>query len=186
MRPELSAACLLALALVAGVGLAPTGSAADDPEPIVLFEDQRTSGTIVLVDLVQLPAGGFVVLHEPMENGTGLGPTAGASTLLSAGLHQHVPVVLFDDVDASRTLVAALYEDSNHNQALDLGDGHEHHGHDHEGQDHLYTDGDLPIGDEAHVEPHDHEQAQQTSVDPLLVGAATAVAALALWAVRYR
>lgn len=185
MRPERGAAWVLALALVAGLGLAPTASA-DDPEPIVLFEDQRTSGTIVLVDLVQLPAGGFAVLHQPGEAPDELGSVAGTSTLLSAGLHQSVPVVLFQDVNASTTLIAALYEDSNRNQVLDLPDDHEHHGHTHEGQDQLYTDGEVPIGDEARVEPYAEPSQAGSDVDPLLVGALTAVAALALWAVRYR
>lgn len=175
---------LLILLVVASAGLAPT--AAGGPAPIVLFDDQRTSGSIVLVDLVQLPAGGFVVLHEPATDDQQLGPVAGASTLLGPGLHEAVPVVLYEDVTGPRTLVATLHEDANGNRALDLDAGHDHHGHDHEGQDHLYTDGERPIGDPALVEPYGEPEAGEAGVDPLLVGALTATAALLLWAVRYR
>lgn len=179
------AAGLVVLLAVAGAGL--TGTAlADEPEPIVLFEDQRTSGSIVLVDLVQLPDSGFLVLHEG-TGGPELGPVRGASTLLGAGLHESVPVLLYENMTASTSLVAAVYEDSNANRVLDLGDGHSHHGHEHQGEDEVYTAEGRPIGDEARVEPYeDGQQADDEGVNPLLVGALTALASLVLWAVRYR
>lgn len=183
----MAAARLLAWTLaslaVAAAGLAPAATG-EDPQPIVVFDDQRTSGSIVLVDLVQLPDGGFVVLHEAA--GGELGPIVGASTLLGAGLHESVPVTLFDNVTSPRTLVAAVYEDSNGNRALDVGDGHDHHGHTHEGRDRVYTDEGRPIGDEARVQPYAEAASDERRVDPLLVGALTAVAGLGLWAVRYR
>lgn len=183
MAAARSLAWALAALALAAAGLAPTATS-EGPQPIVLFEDQRTSGSIVLVDLVQLPDGGFVVLHEPGDGE--LGPIAGASTLLGAGLHQSVPVTLFENVTATRTLVAAVYEDSNRNRALDVGDGHDHAGHDHEGRDRVYTAGGQPIGDEARVEPYPDEVRGEERVDPLLVGALTAFASIVLWAVRYR
>jgi hypothetical protein len=183
MRSGHRLVCLLAVTLVTGLAAAPGAVADEGPQPLVLFEDQRTSGSIVLVDLAQMPDGGFVVMHEPAEDG--LGPVAGTSTLLGAGLHQSVPVVLYDNVTATQDLIAVLYEDSNGNQVLDLGDGHDHHTHSHEGQDEAYTDGERPIGDRAQVEPQSASSAPQ-SVNPLLVGALTAVASLVLWAVRYR
>lgn len=185
MRPA-GLALGFALALLAGVSLAPT--AAGDPEAMVLFEDQRTSGTIVLVDYAQLPDGGFIVVHEPGPAGE-LGPVVGASSLLSAGLHQTVPVLLFEEVHDETRLIATLYEDSNANSELDVGgDGHEGHDHQHDDRvaDRAYTDGELPIGDEAEVEPYGEANEEPASVDPLLVGTATAIASLALWAVRYR
>jgi hypothetical protein len=175
---------LLAVLLVAGAGLAPSATA-EEPQPLVLFEDQRTTGSIVIVDLAQLPDGGFVVLHEPGSGGE-LGPVVGASTLLGAGLHQPIPVPLFDNVTAETNLVAALYQDTNDNGALDVADGHDHHGHDHDSEDATYKDGDLPVGDQARVQPYGTEETSSTEVNPLLVGAATAIASLALWAVRYR
>lgn len=186
MPPARGVAWALALLAVASAGLAPTAHG-DEPEPIVLFEDQRTTGSIVLVDLVQLPDSGFLVLHKATEGDEGLGPVRGASTLLGAGLHQSVPVLLYQNVTASTDLVAAVYEDVNGNRVLDLGDGHEHHGHDHDGEDRLYTKEGRPIGDEARVEPYDtRQEAPEQGVNPLLVGALTATASLALWAVRYR
>lgn len=185
MRPA-QAALVLALALVAGASLIPT--AAGQPQPAVYVDDQRTSGTIVIADYAQLPDGGFVVLHEPGPEGE-LGPVVGTSSILSAGMHRTVPVVLFDEVEDETRLIATLYEDTNANGELDVdGDGHDGHDHQHDDRvsDRAYTDGDLPVGDTAEIQPYGQTGQAPDTVNPLLVGTATAIAALALWAVRYR
>lgn len=172
------------LALAVGVGLSALGAAQTGPRPAILFDDQHTTGSIVIVDAVRLPDSGFVVVHDPAAaGGESLGPVLGTSVLLGPGEHTTIPVNLQREIDRPTTLIAALYQDANGNGNFDAGHGHGHH--DHAGQDQAYRDGNLTIGDRAEVGPPP-EPNESSSVDPLVVGGALAVASVALWAVRYR
>lgn len=170
-------AALAILAVVAA--FAPAAAASG---PAIAFDDQQTSGRIVLVDAVQLPRGGFVVMHDPSTGEGELGEVTGHSILLGAGRHTHVPVTLYQNLTEQRSLVAVLYEDSNDNRVPDLGHGHSH---DHASQDEPFRDGDVPIGDRATVGPHSTE-TESSSTGTWLAGAAAAVASLVFWAVRVR
>lgn len=173
--------------LLAGLALAAlTVPAAAAPGAAISFGDQATSGRIVLVDAVQLPEGGFVVVHDPSTGEGDLGEVIGHSILLGAGQHNHVPVTLDRNVTESETLIAAVYKDANSNQEFDLGDGHGHH--DHEGSDEVYTDGDAPIGDRATVDLYGTESSPRSTTPwtTLSAGAGAAIASLVFWAVRVR
>lgn len=180
---------LLIVCLFAAPVLAPSASGAE-ANAGVLFDDQHTSGSIVIVDLVQLPQGGFVGVHDQTNAEAGeLGELAGASIVLGAGMHSNVPVTLETEVKEPRTLVAAIYQDANGNGALDQGvDHHDGHDHDHgDGEvDPPYRSGDRLIGDAARVEPYSMEETVPSSIDPLLSGAAAAALAVLFWAVRFR
>lgn len=175
--PALAAAVLLLA--TAAIGPAATQ---EGPQPAVAFDDQRTSGRIVLVDAVRLPEGGFVAVHDPSTvSDGGLGELLGVSVLLGPGQHSDVPVTLQRNVTESEELIAALYKDANDNQAFD--GGHDH-GHDHAGEDPTYKDGDTPIGDRAQVEPYEVETNEASSVNPLALGAALALISVLAWALR--
>lgn len=173
----------LPVAILVAAALIPVAATAAETEPVVMFEDQRTTGRIVLVDAVQLPEPGWVVLHEPSPDGEGLGDFAGHSTMLSAGLHEDVPVTLSKNLSQPQTYIAVLYDDANGNKALDTSDGHAHQ---HEGEDRVYMEDGKPIGDQAEVSLYEDTQDDVPAVNPLVVGAATALAGVLLWAVRYR
>lgn len=174
----------LAVLLVALAGLAPVTAAQSGPSPAIVFDDQRTSGRVVLVDAAQLPETGFVGLHDPTTaEGGALGDLVGSSNLLGPGLHRDIPATLHEPLAEPQPLIAVLYEDANGNRALDAGDGHGHH---HDGQDRTYSAGDKTIGDEARVGLYRSSTEATSEASPLLVGALTATAALAVWAVRYR
>lgn len=175
---------LVALALLSLAGL-PASTAADGPSPAVVFDDQRTSGRIVIVDGIQLPDPGFVVVHDPPNSSDeDLGKVRGSSVHLGPGQHHNVPVTLERNLTERQTLIAVLYNDTNDNHVFDARhvDGHRHS---HDAKDEPYTHGDVLIGDKARVGPHP-EARESSSVDPLLVGAGLAVASVTLWAVRFR
>lgn len=103
---------LLAFANVAGGQGA--GSAA------ILFEDQNTSGPMVLIQAVRLPEDGFVVVHEgPLPEGGPPGEVHGVSGALGAGYHTDVPVVLGSNVTERHVLTAVAYRDTNDNRLFE-------------------------------------------------------------------
>jgi hypothetical protein len=174
-----------AVGLALGAGVVPAASA--QPHPAIVFDDQRTSGEVLLVDAVQLPDGGFVAVHDPsLAEGGALGPVVGASNLLGPGFHQDVPVTMGTPISEPQPLIAVLYQDTNGNQALDVGDHGHGHEHDAETRDAAYSAGEKTIGDDAEVRPYGESATTTDSVSPLLVGALTSLASLMLWAVRYR
>lgn len=183
---------LLVICLLASPLLVAGGLAEEEPGASILFADQKTSGHIVLVDLVQLPASGIVAVHESSpEAGDGLGEIQGTSVLLGPGMHHSVPVSLAENVTEPVTLVAVLYEDANGNRELDR--GHEDHDHEHDEDaggdgetDPPFRDESTTVGDVAEVEPYGYERPAASSVDPLAIGSITATVALLVWAVRYR
>lgn len=167
-------------ALLSGVPAAAVG------DPAIVFDDQRTSGRVLLVDAVRLPEPGFVAVHDPGAGEGDLGPVVGQSIMIGAGMHNFVPVVLTENVTEPRTLIAVLYQDSNDNRAFDHPDGHGH-AHDHAGQDDPYRVNETTIGDEAEIAPYDLETDEGGfNLDPLLAGTVMALASIVLWAVRYR
>ncbi|RJT04734.1 hypothetical protein [Halococcus sp. IIIV-5B] len=96
----------------------------------ILFPNQTTNGTTVIVRSVTLPEGGFVGIHSD-------GYTAGitdtslmtSSQYLSAGTHQNVSIPIDAGVpggyanesqlNGTETLTARAYTDSNSNQRFD-------------------------------------------------------------------
>jgi PGF-CTERM protein len=85
----------------------------------VLIDDQTTTGETVTVDSLNLPSGGFVVLHDKQALGTGASdPDAitessvvGTSTYLSAGTHQDVEVELTESVESGEQYLAMAVKD---------------------------------------------------------------------------
>jgi PGF-CTERM protein len=85
----------------------------------VLIDDQTTTGETVTVDSVNLPSGGFVVLHDEEALGTGASdPDAiteasvvGASAYLSAGTHEDVEVELTESVESGEQYLAMTVKD---------------------------------------------------------------------------
>ena len=80
------------------------------------FANQSSGGSVVTVDSVYLPEGGFVVMHdERLADGEAVESVRGASAYLAPGLHRNVEIVLDDplgerlsDADAPRQLIELL------------------------------------------------------------------------------
>lgn len=171
--------------LVVLAAASPVATAASAEEAAIVFDDQRTSGKLLLVDAVSMPESGFVAIHDPGAGEGEFGPVVGQSILIGAGTHSFVPVVLMENVTEPRTVLAVLYQDTNGNRAFDHPDGHGHD-HDHADEDSPYQVNETTIGDEAEVAPYEMETESSDGLDPLLVGTAMAAASIVLWAVRYR
>jgi hypothetical protein len=96
----------------------------------VEFADQMTNGTTVTVESADVPAGGFVAIHnESLFEGDAIGSLIGVSDSLGPGLSQNITVTLFDVPGANftqttlaenQTLVAMAHQDTNANILFDF------------------------------------------------------------------
>ncbi|PSP74256.1 hypothetical protein BRC86_06480 [Halobacteriales archaeon QS_3_64_16] len=125
-------ALLVALSMVAGVGLVSAGGTdgATSPEASVTFENQTTEGETVVVEEVTLEEGGFVAIHEQTEDG-GVGGVIGVTEYLEAGTHEDVEATLFTDaveggdfeqsmLEEDGTLIAMPHLDTDGDEAYEF------------------------------------------------------------------
>lgn len=113
------------------------GEAAQNETANVTFQNQSTNGTVVVVERVFLPEGGFVVIHEAQnatadnetetpamdENETQqyvAGEVLGNSTHLASGVHENVTIVLNQSINESQVLIAMTHRDTNENRMYDF------------------------------------------------------------------
>jgi|FLYL01.1.fsa_nt_gi predicted lipoprotein with Yx(FWY)xxD motif len=85
----------------------PTGPAS------VVFSDQESDGTTVLVSEVELPAAGFVVIHADADGAPG--PVIGHSDLLPAGASRDVEVTLDRPLSDTAVVWPMAHIDTNQN-----------------------------------------------------------------------
>ncbi|HET7323693.1 MAG TPA: hypothetical protein VFJ06_05120, partial [Halococcus sp.] len=101
------------------------------PTASVVFNNQSTIGTTVVVESVTLSEGGFVAIHDAsLLDGNVLGSVVGVSEFLPAGTHTNVEVTLFDvpgqnfaegmTLEESQTLIAMPHLDTNSNEVYDF------------------------------------------------------------------
>jgi PGF-CTERM protein len=87
------------------------------------FANQSSGGSVVTVDSVYLPEGGFVVMHdERLADGEAVESVRGASAYLAPGLHRNVEVVLDSPLGEDETLTAMAHMDTNGNEAYEFPD----------------------------------------------------------------
>jgi hypothetical protein len=112
----------------------------DTPSASVTFSNQSADedGTLVTVDSVALPDGGFVAIHRDSVSG----PVVGVSAYLSAGTHTDVLVRLDEAVDDRTTLVAMAHRDTDGDLVFEWTYAEE---------DGPYTDDGAPVADAAMV-----------------------------------
>jgi len=106
------------------------------------FDGGASGGTLVAVDEVFVPEGGFVTMHDSsLADGEVFGSIRGTSEYLEPGLHHDVQVRLDEPLEDDDTLFAMAHQDTNDNEAYDFPatDGEE---------DGPYTaDGDIVMND---------------------------------------
>jgi PGF-CTERM protein len=79
----------------------------------VTMSDQPTAGTSVVVDRVELAAGGFVTVHDAsVTEGAVFESIRGTSAYLGPGVHENVRVTLDDPVSENTTLVPMAHRDT--------------------------------------------------------------------------
>ncbi|MFB6128016.1 MAG: PGF-CTERM sorting domain-containing protein [Halolamina sp.] len=89
----------------------------------VSFDAEASGGTVVTVESVFVPEGGFVVLHdERLADGEAVESVRGASEYLSPGLHRDVEVTLEEPLSEDETLTAMAHQDTNDDQAYEFPD----------------------------------------------------------------
>lgn len=102
----------------------PTSEETPTPEltgPNVTFENQTSNGSTVSVESVNVPRGGFVVIHDRrVIEGEAVGSIVGESDFLEAGTHRNVTVELDEPLNESQRLVAVAYRDTNDDQEFDF------------------------------------------------------------------
>ncbi|MFD1598982.1 hypothetical protein ACFSBX_08445 [Halobellus rarus] len=96
----------------------------------VSFADQQTDGTTVTVEAVNVPEGGFVVIHDSrLLDGTVIESVIGVSEYLEPGPHENVTVTLYDvpgatfdqsELTENETLIAMPHLDTNQSQTYDF------------------------------------------------------------------
>jgi PGF-CTERM protein len=87
----------------------------------VSMSDQRTGGSSVVVDEVELSEGGFVAMHDSsLLEGATFDSVVGVSGYLGAGTHEDVRVGLDDELDEADTLIPMPHRDTNDNQEYDF------------------------------------------------------------------
>lgn len=94
----------------------------------VTFENQSSNGTVVVIESVTLPEGGFVAVHDAgFLAGDALNSTVGVSAYLEPGTHENVavrPFALPADRDrlplGNATLVAMAHLDTDGNRTFDF------------------------------------------------------------------
>jgi PGF-CTERM protein len=92
----------------------------------VSISNQTSGGTVVTVDEVYVPDGGFVTIHDERlaEGGEGvLSSVRGSSQYLSPGNHSDVRVRLDDPVENDSALIAMPHKDSDGDRAYEFVSG---------------------------------------------------------------
>ncbi|PSQ27915.1 hypothetical protein BRD03_04995 [Halobacteriales archaeon QS_9_68_17] len=105
------------------------------------------NGSVVTVDEVFLPNGGFVTVHDEtlVSEDDAFGSVLGTSEYLDAGSHSDVEVELDSALNESQTLIPMAHQDTNDNQEYVFVDS--------EGEnDGPYTDNDEAVLDSAEVD----------------------------------
>lgn len=99
---------------VDGLGSLPPPPPPPPPMPGIggesIFAHDQKPGKSIVAPLVTLSTGGFLVIHED-ANGTP-GPIIGFSTLLEAGAHENVEIMLTRTSKLGETLHAMLHSDN--------------------------------------------------------------------------
>ncbi|MDX1689503.1 MAG: hypothetical protein R3290_00630 [Acidimicrobiia bacterium] len=115
-------ALLAVLALVAaacGDDDAATTTTADDGDAVVMspaevvFEEQTSDGTTIVVDTITLPSPGFIAVHGNADGSPG--PVIGHSQLLDAGTQSNVAVTLDQPLESSDLVFPMAHIDVNGN-----------------------------------------------------------------------
>ncbi|NHN48737.1 PGF-CTERM sorting domain-containing protein [Halostella sp. JP-L12] len=118
-------------------------------------------GTVVTVDEVFLPNGGFVTVHDEtlVSEDDAFGSVLGTSEYLEAGQHSDVQVELDGALNESQTLIPMAHQDTNDNQEYDFVDS--------EGEEDVpYTDeNDEAVLDSADVEVGDSGEDNETTTE---------------------
>ena len=101
-----------------------TTTEATSPTASVVFDNQTTDGTTVVVESVTMSEGGFVAVHNTS------GPVIGVSEYLSAGTHEDVVITLFDvlgqdfaedmSLEENQTLIAMPHLGTNGNEEYEF------------------------------------------------------------------
>jgi hypothetical protein len=87
----------------------------------VEFDRQSTDGTTVVVDQVDLSAGGFVTIHDSsLAAGAVFESVRGTSAYLEAGVHEDVVVELDEPISETRQLLAMAHRDTDDDQAYEF------------------------------------------------------------------
>ncbi len=79
-------------------------------------------GSVVTVDEVYLPEGGFVTIHDASVEDDPIGSVVGTSQYLENGTHTDVQVELDSAIEEDQTLIAMPHMDDNDNQEYDFVD----------------------------------------------------------------
>jgi surface glycoprotein (TIGR04207 family)/PGF-CTERM protein len=130
---------------------AQTGTVGEAPTASVSYSGGiNDNGSVVTVDEVFLPNGGFVTVHDEtlVSEDDAFGSVLGTSEYLDAGSHSDVEVELDSALNESQTLIPMAHQDTNDNEEYDFVDS--------EGEDDgPYTDNDEAVIDSAEVEVGD-------------------------------
>jgi surface glycoprotein (TIGR04207 family)/PGF-CTERM protein len=137
---------------------AQTGTVGEAPTASVSYSGGiNDNGSVVTVDEVFLPNGGFVTVHDEtlVSEDDAFGSVLGTSEYLDAGSHSDVEVELDSALNESQTLIPMAHQDTNDNEEYDFVDS--------EGEDDgPYTDNDEAVIDSAEVEVGDDEDGTTT------------------------
>jgi hypothetical protein len=116
-------AAVTLLVSVAVIAAAPAASAQASNNSTIVLSSQTSNGTMVTVESVTLPDGGFVSVHNasltPPQNES-IESIIGVTEYLDAGTHQEVEVVLDTPISQNQTVIAKAARDTNGNQTFDV------------------------------------------------------------------
>lgn len=91
----------------------PSMTTASPPERAgVVFDDQSSNGTRLVLTRVVLREGGFVAITNGTADAAGNTSVIGSSIFLQPGTHTDVTVELDTPLDENRTLTAVVYSDT--------------------------------------------------------------------------
>ena len=85
----------------------------------VVFNDQSTNKTKLVLARVVLHEGGFVAITNGTADVTGNASVLGSSAFLQPGVHTEVPVELDTSLGENRTLTAVVYADTSGDRDTD-------------------------------------------------------------------
>lgn len=133
----------------------PTNDTNDSAFPVtttgeaqVVFADQNTTGTSVVIESVTVPDSGFVVVHNTslLQEGSDVRASiVGVSEKLDAEQTEDVEISLAHEIEESQTLIAVVYRDTD-------GDGEFEYDGTEEASDEPYLDDNgSAVNDDAYV-----------------------------------
>jgi hypothetical protein len=116
-------AAVTLLLSVAVIAAAPAASAQASNNSTIVLSSQTSNGTMVTVESVTLPDGGFVSVHNasltPPQNES-IESIIGVTEYLDAGTHREVEVILDTPISQNQTVIAKAARDTNGNQTFDV------------------------------------------------------------------